>query len=114
MTNSRPRRSSVGACHMAGNLQNKLTGQQAASKQHLNLRLADAGRDQDQNEIRRAPDARKNRHGEVAGQFKQDQPKSGEVDLPREDDSRQPNSMPSPGGTVEAGVESNAGNSTTN
>jgi hypothetical protein len=95
---------------MAGNLQNKLTGQQqAASKQHLNLRLADAGRDQDQNEIRRAPDARKNRHGDVAGQFKQDQPKSGEVDLPREDDSRQPNSQPSPGGTGEAGVESNAG-----
>jgi hypothetical protein len=94
---------------MAGNLQNKLTGQQAASKQHLNLRLADAERDQDQNEIRRAPDARKNRHGEVAGQFKQDQPKSNEIDLPREDDSRQPNSMPSPGGTGEAGVESNAG-----
>jgi hypothetical protein len=94
---------------MAGNLQNKLTGQQAASKQHLNLRLADAGRDHDQNEIRRAPDARKKRHGDVAGQFKQDQPKSGEVDLPREDDSRQPNSMPSPGGTREAGVESNAG-----
>src|ERR1700676_3090983 len=94
---------------MAGNLQNKLTGQQEASKQHLNLRLADAGRDQNQNEIRRAPDARKNRHGDVAGQFKQDQPKSNEVDLPREDDSRQPNSMPSPGGTGEAGVESNAG-----
>ena len=36
---------------MAGNLQNKLTGQQAASKQRLNLRLADAGRDHDQNEI---------------------------------------------------------------
>jgi hypothetical protein len=94
---------------MAGNLQNKLTGQQAASKQRLNLRLADAGRDHDQNEIRRAPDARKNRHGDVAGQFKQDQPKSNEVDLPREDDSRQPNSQPSPGGTGEAGVESNAG-----
>ena len=94
---------------MAGNLQNKLTGQQAPSKQHLNLRLADAGRDQDQNEIRRAPDARKNRHGEVAGQFKQDQPKSNEIELPREDDSRQPNSQPSPGGNGEAGVESNAG-----
>jgi hypothetical protein len=94
---------------MAGNLQNKLTGQQAASKQHLNLRLADAGRDHDQNEIRRAPDARKNRHGDVAGQFKQDQPKSNEVDLPREDDSRQPNSQPSPGGNGEARVESNAG-----
>jgi hypothetical protein len=95
---------------MAGNLQNKLTGQQAASKQRLNLRLADAGRDQDQNEIRRAPDARKNRHGDVAGQFKQDQPKSNrELDLPREDDSRQPNSQPSPGGTGAAGVESDAG-----
>ncbi len=95
---------------MAGNLQNKLTGQQPSSKQRLNLRLADAGRDQDQNEIRRAPDGRKNRHGEVAGQFKQDQPKSNhEIDLPREDDSRQPNSQPSPGGTGEAGVESNAG-----
>jgi hypothetical protein len=95
---------------MAGNLQNKLTGQQqAASKQRLNLRLADAGRDQDQNEIRRAPDARKNRHGEVAGQFKQDQPKSGEIDLPREDGSRQPNSQPSPGGMGGPGVESDAG-----
>jgi hypothetical protein len=95
---------------MAGNLQNKLTGQQPSSKQRLNLRLADAGRDQDQNEIRRAPDARKNRHGDVAGQFKQDQPKSNhEIDLPPEDDSRQPNSQPSPGGTGEAGVESDAG-----
>lgn len=95
---------------MAGNLQNKLTGQQTASKQRLNLRLADAGRDQDQNEIHRAPDAQKNRHGELAGQFKQDQPKSNhEIELPREDDSRQPNSQPSPGGTGEAGVESNAG-----
>ena len=94
---------------VAGNLQNKLTGQQTASKQRLNLRLADAGRDQDQNEIRRAPDTRKKRHGDVAGQFKQDQPKSGEIELPREDDSRQPNSMPSPGGSGEAGVESNAG-----
>ncbi len=46
---------------MAGNLQNKLTGQQTASKQRLNLRLADAGRDQDQNEIHRAPDAQRNR-----------------------------------------------------
>jgi hypothetical protein len=95
---------------MAGNLQNKLTGQQAPSKQRLNLRLADAKGDQDQNEIHRAPDAPKNRHGEVAGQFKQDQPKSnGAIDLPREDDSRQPNSEPSPGGTGEAGVESDAG-----
>jgi hypothetical protein len=95
---------------MANNLQNKLTGQQPSSKQRLNLRLADAGRDQGQNEIRRAPDARKNRHGDVAGQFKQDQPKSNhELDLPPEDDSRQPNSQPSPGGTGEAGVESNEG-----
>jgi hypothetical protein len=95
---------------MAGNLQNKLTGQQAAaSKQRLNLRLADAGRDQ-QNEIHRAPDAQKNRHGEVAGQFKQDQPKSNhEFDLPPEDDSRQPKSQPSPGGRGAASVESNAG-----
>ena len=95
---------------MAGNLQNKLTGQQAASKQRLNLRLADAGRDQDQNEIHRAPDAQKNRHGEVAGQFKQDQPKpNNEINLPPEDDSRQPKSQASPGGSGEASVESNAG-----
>jgi hypothetical protein len=95
---------------MAGNLQNKLTGQQTASKQRLNLRLADAGRDQDRNEIHRAPDAKKNRHGEPAGQFKQDQPKSNhEFDLPPEDDSRQPNSQPSPSGPGEAGIESNAG-----
>jgi hypothetical protein len=95
---------------MAGNLQNKLTGQQAASKQRLNLRLADAGRDQDQNEIHRAPETQKNRHGEAAGQFKQDQPKSNhEFDLPPEDDSRQPNSQPSPGGRGAASVESNSG-----
>jgi hypothetical protein len=95
---------------MAENLQSKLTGQQAASRQRLNLRLADAGRDQDQGEIHRAPDAQKNRHGEVAGQFKQDQPKSGrELDLPREDDSRMLNSQPSPHGNGEASVESNAG-----
>ena len=95
---------------MAGNLQNKLTGQQTASKQRLNLRLADAGRDQNQNEIHRAPDAQKNRHGETAGQFKQDQPKSNhELDLPPEDDSRQPNSQPSPRGSGEASIESNAG-----
>jgi hypothetical protein len=94
---------------MAGNLQNKLTGQQA-SKQRLNLRLADAGNGQDQNEIHRAPDAQKNHHGEVAGQFKQDQPKSGmELELPKEDDTRQPNSQASPGGNGEAGIESNAG-----
>ena len=95
---------------MAGNLQNKLTGQQSAAKQRLNLRLADNGRDQGQNEIHRAPDAQKNRHGEVAGQFKQDQPKSNhEFDLPPEDDSRQPRSQPSPGGRGQAGVESNSG-----
>jgi hypothetical protein len=95
---------------MAGNLQNKLTGQQTASRQRLNLRLADAGRDQNQNEIHRAPDAQKNRHGEPAGQFKQDQPKSNhQFDLPPEDDSRQPNSQPSPRGAGEAGIESNAG-----
>ncbi len=95
---------------MAGNLQNKLTGQQAASKQRLNLRLADAGRDHDQNEIHRAPDTQKNRHGETAGQFKQDQPKSNhEFDLPPEDDSRQPKSQPSPGGRGAASIESNAG-----
>ncbi len=95
---------------MAGNLQNKLTGQQMASKQRLNLRLADAGRDRDQNEIHRAPDAQKNRHGETAGQFKQDQPKSNHaLDLPPEDDSRQPNSQPSPSGPGEASLESNAG-----
>jgi len=96
---------------LAGNLQGKLTGQQAASQQRLNLRLADAGGDQDQNEIHRAPDAPKSRHGEVAGQFKQDQPKSdGAIDLPPQDDSREPNSQPSHGGTGEAGVESDAGN----
>ncbi len=94
---------------MAGNLQSKLTGQQPASKQRLNLRLADAGRDQDQNEIHRAPDAQKNRHGEFAGQFKQDQPKSPAIDLPPEDDSRQPNSQPSPAGPGEVSIESNAG-----
>ena len=95
---------------MAGDLQNKLTGQQAASPHRLNLRLADAGGDQDRNEIHRAPDQQKNRRGEVAGQFKQDQPKSNrELDLPPEDDSRQPNSQPSPGGNGEASVESNAG-----
>jgi hypothetical protein len=95
---------------MAGNLQSKLTGQQSAPKQRLNLRLADAGRDQDQNEIHRAPDTQKNRHGDVAGQFKQDQPKSNrEIDLPKGDDSRQPNAWPSPGGNGEASVESNGG-----
>jgi hypothetical protein len=94
---------------LAGNLQNKLTGQQSSSQQRLNLRLADAGNDQDQNEIHRAPDTQKNRHGEVAGQFKQDEPKSkSEFDLPREDDSRQPDSRPTGGGAGPA-AESNAG-----
>jgi hypothetical protein len=95
---------------LAGNLQSKLTGQQTASNRRLNLRLADAGRNRDQNEIHRAPDTQKNRRSEVAGQFKHDQPKSnGEINLPPEDDSRQPNAQPSPGGTGEAGVESNSG-----
>ncbi|MGH7923951.1 MAG: hypothetical protein ACREQH_05080 [Candidatus Binatus sp.] len=95
---------------MAGKLQNKLTGQQAASKQRLNLQLADAGSDRDQDEIHRAPDTQKNRHSEIAGQFKQDLPKSNQaLELPREDDSRQPNSQPSPGGNGEVGVESNSG-----
>ena len=86
---------------MAGHLQSKLTGQQTASKQRLNLRLADAGGDQDQNEIHRAPETQKNRRGDIAGQFKQDQPKSNhEIDLPREDDLRQPSSEPSPGATM--------------
>src|ERR1039458_1180268 len=95
---------------MAGHLQNKLTGQQAASKQRLNLRLADAGGDQDQKEIHRAPETQKNRHSDVAGQFKQDQPESNrEINLPREDDLRQPNSKPSPGGYGQRGAEADAG-----
>ena len=67
---------------MAGNLQSKLTGQQANSNRRLNLRLADAGDNRDQNEIRRAPDAQKNRHREIAGQFKQDLEKSNEIRSP--------------------------------
>ena len=94
---------------MAGHLQSKLTGQQTASKQRLSLRLADAGGDQDQNAIHRAPETQKNRHGDVAGQFKQDQPNSShEIDLPREDDSRQPSSEPSPGGVDESGAEADS------
>jgi hypothetical protein len=86
---------------MAGQFQSKLTGQQA-SKNHLNLRLADAGNGQPQNPIHRAPDAAKNRRGEVAGQFKQDQPRSpGALNLPPLDDSRQPDSQPSPGANSE-------------
>jgi hypothetical protein len=81
---------------IAGNLQSKLTGQQPPSRQRLNLRLADAGNDQQQDQIRRAPDAKKNRR-EVTGQFKQDQPHSGnELNLPRQDDSRPENKWPSP------------------
>jgi hypothetical protein len=99
---------------MAGNLQNKLTGQ-TASRQRLNLRLADAGNEQGQNEIHRAPDMPKNRHGDIAGQFKQEQPKSErELQLPREDDSRQPDTRPSPGGNGEASVESDAGKNNPN
>ena len=95
---------------MAGNLQSKLTGQQTASKQRLNLRLADADQNQDQDEIHRAPETRKNRHGEVAGQFKQELPKSNDaLNLPPEDDSRQPNAQPSSNSTGDAGVESDAG-----
>jgi len=94
---------------MAGHLQSKLTGRQTASKQRLNLRLADAGGDQDQNEIHRAPETQKNRRGDVAGQFEQDQPKSNhELDLPREDDLRQPSSGPSPG-VDESGAEADSG-----
>jgi hypothetical protein len=93
---------------MAGNLQSKLTGQQKSSNQRLNLRLADAGNDQDQNEIRRAPDTPK-RHSEIAGQFKQDQPRSsGELNLPKQDDSRQTVQTPA-GGHGDANVDSNAG-----
>jgi len=82
---------------MAGHFQSKLTGQQPPSKQRLNLRLADAGGDAQRDQIHRAPDAKKNRHGDVAGQFKQDQPHSSkELNLPREDDSRKENKWPSP------------------
>jgi len=83
---------------MAGNLQSKLTGQQPPNRQRLNLRLADAGTDRDQGTIHRAPDANKKRHGDVAGQFKQDKPRSkNELNLPPQDDSRPPNNWPSPG-----------------
>jgi len=95
---------------MAGHLQSKLTGQQMASKQRLNLRLADAGGDQDQNEIHRAPETQKNRHSDIAGQFEQDQPKSNQgMNLPPEDDSRRPNSQPSPSGNGESGAEASSG-----
>ena len=81
---------------MAGQFQSKLTGQQP-SKNRLNLRLADAGNGAQQNPIQRAPDAQKNRRGEVAGQFKQEQSKNEKtLNLPPLDDSRQPDSQPSP------------------
>jgi hypothetical protein len=86
---------------LAGNFQSKLTGQQPPGRQRLNLRLADAASDQDQSPIHRAPDAKKNRRGDVAGQFKRDQPKSQtELNLPPQDDSRPANNWPSaePGG----------------
>ncbi len=96
---------------LAGHLQSKLTGQQAASKQRLNLRLADANGDQAQNEIHRAPETQQNRHSDAAGQFKQDQPKSNrKIDLPSGDDSRQPNSESSPGGYGEPGAQADSGN----
>jgi hypothetical protein len=94
---------------MAGHFQSKLTGQQPPSKQRLNLRLADAGADRQQNPIGRAPDPKKNHHGDVAGQFKQDQPHSGkELDLPPQDDSRKENKWPSPHGG-ENGTELGSG-----
>ncbi len=95
---------------MAGHFQSKLTGQQPPSKQRLNLRLADAGADQQNDQIHRAPDAKKNRHGDVAGQFKQDQPKSNkELNLPALDDTRQPNKWPSPNRNGENGTELGSG-----
>ncbi|HYL58221.1 MAG TPA: hypothetical protein VEU51_05080 [Candidatus Acidoferrales bacterium] len=81
---------------MAGQFQSKLTGQQPF-KNHLTLRLADSGNGSQQNPIHRAPDAQKNRRGEVAGQFRQEQPKNEKaLNLPPLDDSRQPDSQPSP------------------
>src|SRR5713101_1357598 len=95
---------------MAGHFQSKLTGQQPPSKQRLNLRLADSGADQQNDQIHRAPDAKKNRHGDVAGQFKQDQPKSNkELNLPALDDTRQPNKWPSPNRNGENGTELGSG-----
>jgi hypothetical protein len=94
---------------MAGHLQSKLTGQQTASKARLNLRLAGAGGDQEQNEIHRAPGTLKHRSGDVAGQFKQDhQESSREFELPSENDSRRPNSEPSPAGYGEPGAQVNS------
>lgn len=99
------------AREMAGNLQSKLTGQQtASSRQRLNLRLADAGGDQNQNQIPRAPETQKNRPSDAAGQFRQDQPDSNHrIDLPNENGSPKPDSAPSSGGDGESGVESDSG-----
>jgi hypothetical protein len=95
---------------MAGHFQSKLTGQPPPSRQRLNLRLADAGTDQQHDPIHRAPDAKKNRHGDVAGQFKQDQPRSkNELNLPRQDDSRPPNKWPSSNRNGENGTELGSG-----
>jgi hypothetical protein len=100
---------------LAGNLQSKLTGQQSASKQRLNLRLADADQNQDQDEIHRAPETRKNRHGEIAGQFKQEMPKSNDaLNLPPEDDARQPNAQPSSNSRGGASIESDTGQNNPN
>ncbi len=94
---------------MAGHFQSKLTGQQPPIKQRLNLRLADSGAETQQDQIHRGPDAKK-RHGDVAGQFKQDQPHSNsELNLPRQDDSRPPNKWPTPNRNGENGTELGSG-----
>ena len=94
---------------MAGHFQSKLTGQQPPSKQRLNLRLADAGADRQQNPIGRAPDPKKNHHGDVAGQFKQDQPHSNALNLPPQDDSRKENKWPMPNRNGDNGTELGSG-----
>ena len=94
---------------MAGHFQSKLTGQQPPSKQRLNLRLADAGADRQQNAIGRAPDPKKNHHGDVAGQFKQDQPHSNALNLPPQDDSRKENKWPMPNRNGDNGTELGSG-----
>jgi len=94
---------------MAGHFQSKLTGQQPPSKQRLNLRLADAGADRQQNPIGRAPDPKKNHHGDVAGQFKQDQPHSNALNLPPQDDSRKENKWPTPNRNGDNGTELGSG-----
>ena len=93
---------------MAGHFQSKLTGQQPPSKQRLNLRLADSGAERQQNPIGRAPDPKRNHHGDVAGQFKQDQPHSNALNLPPQDDSRKENKWPSSHGG-ENGTELGSG-----